>query len=39
MLADPAGFSADSKAVFNALSKRIHMENVELYTMLDNLDA
>jgi hypothetical protein len=38
MLADPARFSADSKAVFNALSKRIHLENVELYTLLDKLD-
>lgn len=39
MLADPVRFSADSKAVFNALSKRIHLEHVELYALLDKLDA
>lgn len=39
MLADPAGFSADSKGVFNALSKRIHLENTELYSLVDKLDA
>lgn len=39
MMDDPARFSADSKGVFNALSKRIHLENVELYALLDKLDA
>lgn len=39
MLADRATLSTDSKAVFNALSKRIHMENTELYTLVDKLDA
>jgi hypothetical protein len=39
MMDDPIRFSADSKAVFNALSKRIHLENVELYALLDKLDA
>jgi iron-sulfur cluster repair protein YtfE (RIC family) len=39
MRADPARFSAESKAVFNALSKRIHLENVELYVLVDKLDA
>jgi hypothetical protein len=39
MMANPAQFSADSKAVFNALSKRIHLENTELYALVDKLDA
>jgi hypothetical protein len=39
ILADPVAFSVDSKAVFNALSKRIHLENTELYTLVDKLDA
>lgn len=39
MRADPAAFSAASKAVFNALSKRIHYEHKELYPLLDKLDA
>lgn len=39
MLADPARFSTESKAVFNALSKRIHHENTELYPLLDKLAA
>ena len=33
--ADPVGFTTDSKGIFNALSKRIHRENVELYVLLD----
>ena len=37
--ADPARFTTDSKAVFNALSKRIHKENVELYVLLDAVEA
>ena len=39
MRADPAGFSVASKAVFNALSKRIHFEHKELYPAFDKLDA
>lgn len=39
MMADPAAFSADSKAVINALSKRIHLEDTELYGLVDKLDA
>ncbi len=39
MLADPAAFSVESKAVFNALSKRIHLENTELHALVDKLDA
>jgi hypothetical protein len=37
--ADPVRFSTESKAVFNALSKRIHRENVELYVLLDATEA
>jgi hemerythrin-like domain-containing protein len=37
MRADPARFSIASKAVFNALSKRIHRENTELYPLVDKL--
>jgi hypothetical protein len=37
MLADPARFTAESKAVFNALSKRIHHEHTELYPLLETL--
>jgi hypothetical protein len=39
MRADPAGFSAASKAVFNALSKRIHFEHNELYPPFDKAEA
>jgi hemerythrin-like domain-containing protein len=39
MCADPARFTAESKAIFNALSKRIHHENTELYPLLDKLAA
>jgi len=39
MRADPAGFAAASKAVFNALSKRIHFEHKELYPAFDQLEA
>lgn len=39
MRADPAGFSAASKAVFNALSKRIHFEHKELYPPFDKIEA
>jgi hemerythrin-like domain-containing protein len=39
MLQDPASFTTESKAVFNALSKRIHLENTELYPLLDKLAA
>lgn len=38
MRAEPARFSTESKAVFNALSKRIHHENTELYPLVDKLD-
>jgi hypothetical protein len=34
-----SGFSAASKAVFNALSKRIHFEHNELYPPFDKIDA
>jgi hypothetical protein len=37
--ADAGRFSTESKAIFNALSKRIHRENVELYVLLDALEA
>lgn len=37
MRGDPEGFSAASKAVFNALSKRMHYEHKELYPLLDKL--
>ena len=33
--ADPARFTTESKGIFNALSKRIHRENTELYVLLD----
>jgi hypothetical protein len=33
--ADPERFTSESKGIFNALSKRIHRENVELYVLLD----
>lgn len=39
MRAEPARFATESKAVFNALSKRIHHENVELYPLFDKLGA
>lgn len=39
MRANPAGFSTASKAVFNALSKRIHFEHKELYSVLDKIAA
>jgi hemerythrin-like domain-containing protein len=39
MCADPVRFNAESKAIFNALSKRIHHENKELYPLLDKLAA
>lgn len=39
MRADPAGFAAASKGVFNALSKRIHFEHKELYPPFDNAEA
>jgi hemerythrin-like domain-containing protein len=39
MATDPARFTAESKAIFNALSKRIHHENTELYPLLDKLAA
>lgn len=39
MCAEPARFNAESKAIFNALSKRIHHENTELYPLMDKLDA
>lgn len=35
--ADPVRFTTESKAIFNALSKRIHRENTELYVLLDAL--
>jgi hypothetical protein len=31
--------ATESKAIFNALSKRIHRENVELYVLLDEVEA
>ncbi|HEY0490314.1 MAG TPA: hemerythrin domain-containing protein [Telluria sp.] len=34
---DPVRFTTESKAIFNALSKRIHRENTELYVLLDAL--
>jgi hypothetical protein len=37
--ADPVRFTTESKAIFNALSKRIHRENVELYVLLDGVEA
>ncbi|HEU4851244.1 MAG TPA: hemerythrin domain-containing protein [Telluria sp.] len=37
--ANPVGFTTESKAIFNALSKRIHRENVELYVLLDAVEA
>jgi hypothetical protein len=37
--ADPVRFTTESKAIFNALSKRIHRENVELYVLLDAVEA
>jgi hemerythrin-like domain-containing protein len=37
MLEDPARFNIESKAIFNALSKRIHLENTELYPLLDKM--
>jgi hypothetical protein len=37
--ADTARFTTESKAIFNALSKRIHRENVELYVLLDAVNA
>jgi hypothetical protein len=36
---DPVRFTTESKAIFNALSKRIHRENVELYVLLDAVEA
>jgi hemerythrin-like domain-containing protein len=33
----PAEFTIESKAIFNALSKRIHKENVELYMLVDEM--
>lgn len=35
--ADAARFTTESKGIFNALSKRIHRENTELYVLLDAL--
>jgi hypothetical protein len=37
--ADAVRFTTESKAVFNALSKRIHRENTELYVLLDAIEA
>jgi hypothetical protein len=37
--ADAVRFTTESKAIFNALSKRIHRENVELYVLLDAVTA
>ena len=37
--ADPVAFTTESKAIFNALSKRIHRENTELYVLLDAVEA
>ena len=33
----PSVFTLETKAIFNALSKRIHRENVELYVLLDEM--
>lgn len=33
----PGEFTIESKAIFNALSKRIHKENVELYMLVDEM--
>jgi hemerythrin-like domain-containing protein len=33
----PTEFTIESKAIFNALSKRIHKENVELYMLVDEM--
>ena len=35
----PVRCTTESKAIFNALSKRIHRENVELYVLLDAVEA
>ena len=37
--AEPVRFTTESKAIFNALSKRMHRENVELYVLLDAVEA
>jgi hypothetical protein len=36
---DAVRFTTESKAIFNALSKRIHRENTELYVLLDEVEA
>jgi len=35
--ASPAAFTEESKGIFNALSKRIHRENTQLYPVADSL--